>query len=220
MKNPYENLNKEQLNNLEEYAEARKAQEPVPDYPQNAPTTFATSDYDNLIKWQLDIKEELVRIEHLLRKHVPKVDNKGNHYYAEPNEENKIFNEIGVNEIMNLLAWYLNKNIILSNFEEEDIKLRCKQFNNFLSDFIFNNYQRFGLNTQEKIKHYPMVVMNIVNTVEAAYNRALNGGERQSLREARQVTQTEPIQSPYGNQMYPQQRRGVFGKLNPINWGK
>ena len=187
---------------------------------QNAPVTFNNEDYDNLIKWQLDIKEELVRIEHLLRKHVPKADDKGNVFYTEPEECNKLFNELGVNEIMNVLAWYLNKNIILSNFTEEDIKLRCRQFGDFLADFIFNNYQRFGLNTKEKIKHYPMVVMNIINTVEAAYNRALNGGERQSLREARQVTQTEPLANPYMNQGYGQPNSSKRSILKPWTWGR
>ena len=183
---------------------------------QNSPTMFNDVDHENLIKWQLDIKEELVRIEHLLRKHVPTADDKGNIYYKDPEEKDKLFNELGVNEIMNVLAWYLNKNIILSNFSEDEVKLRCKQFGDYLADFIFWNYQRFGLDTQEKIKHYPMVVMNIVNTVEAAYNRALNGGERESLRTARQVTQSEPLGGMGG--MYGQPTKPRRSVLKPWTW--
>ena len=41
--------------------------------------------------------------------------------------------------------------------------------------------------------------MNIINTVEASYNRSLNGGERESLRTARTVTQSEPLGS-FGQQ--------------------
>lgn len=190
-------------------------------YPQSAPTMFNEENYDNLIKWQLDIKEELVRIEHLLRKHVPKMDEHGNTYYEDPTPENQILNEVGINEIMNLLAWYLNKNIILSNFSEEDIMLRCEQFHTHLTDFIFNNYQRFGLNDKEKIKHYPIMVMNVTNTIEAAYNRALNGGERDSLRTARQVMQTEPIMNP--NNPYPQmynQKQKKTSIFKPWTWNK
>lgn len=185
---------------------------------RNAPTLFSEENYDNLIKWQLDIKEELARIEHLLRKHVPKTDTEGNIYYEEPTKENQLFNEMGINEIMNLLAWYLNKNIILSNFGEDEIKIRCWQFSQYLSDFIFNNYQKFGLDTKEKIKHYPMIVMNVTNTIEAAYNRALNGGERESLRTARQVHQSEPISNPYGtqnNRFHSQQKKSLF---KPWTW--
>ena len=188
-------------------------------FPAQAPTMFHEENSENLIKWQLDIKEELVRIEHLLRKHVPKIDEEGNTYYAEATVENQLFNEQGVTEIMNLLAWYLNKNIILSNFSEEEIKLRCKQFHKVLTDFIFNNYEIFGLDNKNKIKHYPMVVMNITNTVESAYNRALNGGERDSLRTARSVQQTEPIMNPYGmSQQYGNQnKRSVFKPWTWIN---
>ena len=187
---------------------------------ETAPTMFRGENTDNLVKWQLDIKEELARIEHLLRKHVPKVDKKtGEMYYAEPEDGEQLFNETGVNEILNILSWYLNKNIILSNFSESEIKQRCKQFSDYLTNFIFNNYQRFGLNTKEKIKHFPMIVMNLVNTVEAAYNRALNGGERESLRTARQVTQQEPIYNQQLPQMQGQGRRSG-SMLNPMNWGR
>lgn len=184
----------------------------------NSPTMFSSEHpSENLVKWQLDIKEELSRIEHLLRKHVPKTDKNGNVYYAEPSESEQLFNDTGVNEILNILAWYLNKNIILSNFDEDQIMERCNQFHMYLTDFIFNNYQRFGLNTKDKIKHYPIVVMNIVNTVEAAYMRALGGGERDSLREARQVTQSEPIMNQ--NQM-PQQQQNNKSIFKPWTWGR
>ncbi len=185
--------------------------------PFSAPSMFQQEDNENLVKWQLDIKDELVRIEHLLRKHIPKTDKNGDVYYIEPEEKDKLFNERGVNEILNLLAWYLNKNIILSNFSEEDINQRCKQFALFLKDFIFNNYQNFGLDNKDKIKHYPMVVMNVVNTVEAAYNRALNGGERESLRTARHVMQNEPLNA-YGQGMAQQPRS--FSLFKPTTWIK
>lgn len=199
-----------QLDAMQNYAEEQ--------IPQSAPTMFHEENNENLIKWQLDIKEELVRIEHLLRKHVPKIDAYGNTRYVEAEKENQLFNETGVNEIMNLLAWYLNKNIILSNFSEDDIKLRCRQFHEVLTDFIFNNYERFGLDNKNKIKHYPMVVMNIVNTIEAAYNRALNGGERQSLRTARSVQQTEPLMQQ--GMMYPGMQQNKRSVLKPWPWGK
>lgn len=187
----------------------------------NAPTFFKNEDQENLIRWQLDIHEELERIEHLLRKHIPKTDQDGKVYFVAPPKEQQIFNETGINEILNLLSWYLNKNILLSNFTEKDIKLRCLQFHRYLTDFIFNNYQKFGLDNKEKIKHFPMIVMNLTNTVEAAYNRALNGGERTSLRTARSVVQNEPLgmggmYGGYGGGMMQQQKK--FSLLKPTTW--
>ena len=189
----------------------------------SAPTFFKNEEPENLIRWQLDIHEELERIEHLLRKHIPKKDSKGKTYYMTPPLKDQIFNEVGINEILNLLAWYLNKNILLSNFKEEDIKLRCLQFHNYLTDFIFNNYQKFGLDNKEKIKHFPMIVMNLTNTIEASYNRALNGGERNSLRTARSVIQNEPLGMPgtmggYGGGGF--QQKNKFSLFKPTSWAK
>jgi hypothetical protein len=72
----------------------------------------------------------------------------------------------------------------------------------------------------EKRKNYPMLVREIVDIVHSAYKRALEGGERRSLREARQVTQTEPLYGNMGggvtiNTGGMQRQRGV---LNPMRY--
>lgn len=170
---------------------------------------------ENLIRWQLDIKEELERIEHLLKGDVLRYDKKGNEYWDK--DKNPLFNEKGIREILKILNWYLNKNILLSNFDEEEIMVRMKQFSRVLINFIFNNYEDLGLDTKEKQKHYPLITLNIINTVEAAYHRALGGGERESLRTARTVTQTEPIGQQLG---LPTAQKSATSKLNPFNWFK
>ena len=182
-----------------------------------ATTMFEGENNDNLVKWQLDIKEELERIEHLLRKHIPKVNpTTGEEYFEEPDEATQLFNERGVQEILNILAWYLNKNIILSNFTIKEVQIRVYQFSKVINNFIFNNNNEFGLDTPSKIKHYPIIVMNIVNTVEAAYHRAIGGGERNSLRTARTVTQTDSLGArPMGIQPVP---RKQFNLRNPRTW--
>ena len=68
----------------------------------------------------------------------------------------------------------------------------------------------------EKRKVYPMIVRQLVDAVHSAYLRALHGGERESLREARQINQTEAL-SPGGvsinNYGQPRKERGL---LNPM----
>lgn len=210
------------MNQVDDFYQQQVARQQVEDNYDNqlsqrqAMSMFSDMESQNLIKWQLDIKEELERIERLLRRQVVKSDDKGNTYYAAPEEGQELFNERGINEVMNLLNWYLNKNIILSNFEIKEIAIRMLQFSDELNDLIFNNYEDFGLTTLEKMKHYPMVHMNIVNTVEAAYMRALNGGERESLRTARTVNQTEPLQQ-YPMNMMPQEKK-KFSIINPRTW--
>lgn len=206
----------ESLDEIRKRWENLQEMSPEEPLPRGSPTMFEKENNENLVKWQLDIKEELNRIEHLLRGHIPAVDERGNFYYKEPEESQKLLNERGVSEVLNILSWYLNKNFILSNWDAKEINLRMSQFHQVITDFIFNNYQDIGLNTKEKLKYYPLIVTNLVNTVEAVYHRALNGEERKSLREARQVTQNEPLY-PQGFNNNPQPNN-KFSFFKPSSW--
>jgi len=151
----------------------------------------------NLIQWQLDIEQELELIERLLRGHRLVRDKEGNQKWEEPEDEDEaLFNEKGVQEVMKFVRMYINKNLLLSNFSEEQINIRVRQFGERLTRFIYLNYEDFGMDTYYKQKHFEMVVMNFTDMIESAYMRALNGGERRSLREARTVTQNESV-NPY-----------------------
>lgn len=212
-------LNKQEIDNNQKFSQ------------QSGNTIFSGEYSENLIKWQLDIGEELERIEHLLRGQIPKRMDDGSERWIDPQDKSVIvFNEKGIQEVLKILSWYLSKNFILSNFGEEDIKLRVFQFGIAFSDFLFLNYNKFGWGKDEgdsdeessemgmeRIKYFEMVVLNIVNTVEATYYRALNGGERESFRTARHVMQNEPLGQSMG---YPgagmNKKKSIF---KPWTWG-
>lgn len=71
----------------------------------------------------------------------------------------------------------------------------------------------------EKRKNYPMLMREIIDIVHSGYKRALHGGERRSLREARSVTQTEPLggmgMTNINMSQKQQQQRGM---LNPMRY--
>jgi len=135
-------------------------------------------------------------------------------------EEEKVLNEFGVAEIMRILSMYLNRNTILSNYDEDTINEKMMDFGFELADLFYLKYEVMGLSTLEKRKLYPMLVRQIVDTIHSSYLRALHGGERESLREARHITQSDQI-SQYGQggvvvNATPQPReRGV---LNPMRY--
>lgn len=148
---------------------------------------------DNLIKWQLELDSILERIEHILRGDKPTMQN-GNMIFLPPDsDDDKLFNDHGVAEIMRILTMYLNRNTILSNYDEITIQWKVLDFGFEISDLIFLKYEEMGLNTLEKRKRYPMIVRELVDAVHSSFLRALNGGERDSLRQARQITQSENI---------------------------
>lgn len=72
----------------------------------------------------------------------------------------------------------------------------------------------------EKRKNYPMLIRELVDIVHSAYKRALRGGEKRSLREARTITQNENISGQGGitinaGQGGQPQTRGI---LNPLRY--
>lgn len=126
-----------------------------------------------------------------------------------------LLNDEGVNEVLNLLAWYVNKTFLLSDFDEDEINLRVWHLGKDLASFLHKKYKDFGLDTPEKLPYYDMLCTNLTNTIEAVYHRALYGKERDSLRQARIVSQSENLNS---QPAYPQKAKSGFNILKPSSW--
>lgn len=98
----------------------------------------------NIIEFQLDVTMELDRIYHLLSGHIQKTDKNGNEYWSEPDDDRlKIFSDYGVKQIMNLISFYISKNTLLSNFDEDTIKWKVRDFGIELADLIYCRYEHF-----------------------------------------------------------------------------
>jgi len=85
-------------------------------------STFSQQQDQNLIVWQLELDNILERIEHLLRGDVVVEDEDGNIDYAPPTDTDLIvLNDYGVKLIMNVISFYLNRNTILSHYDDTRI---------------------------------------------------------------------------------------------------
>jgi len=171
-----------------------------------AGTIFSQNQDSNLIVFQLELDNILERIEHLLKGDVLEEDAEGNLKYKPPtNKDLIVLNDYGVKLIMNVISFYLNRNTILSNHKEARIFEILHVLGHELADLVYESYEKMGLDTDYKRARYGMLVMNILHTVENSYNRSLHGGERDSLRSARIVTQTQPLgeSSQYGVRKKP-----------------
>lgn len=243
--------------------------------PGGASSLFGLPSEDNLIRWQLDLREDLDRIYHLLKGDQITEDADGNVKYSEATHDDlKPFNEFGVQMMMNILQFYLNRNTLLSNYTEDKIEEKVLDFGRRLNDLLHNRYEEIMMTLDlkksvgeligkeikelpsgifvtdfayksdgtitynelppavlkwkdelkrnhmvKKLKIYEMMVGSLVDSVHSAYLRALKGGERESLRTARTVNQTEGIsnQQQYGQQnMQVPQRK--FSLVNPRSW--
>lgn len=120
---------------------------------------YGGSSDENLIKWQLDLKEDLEKIYHLLRGDELSEDANGNHIYVkQTNCDLKPLNEFGTQMIMNIMQFYLNRNTILSNYDEDTINYKVYDFGIRLSDLFHNRYEEMMMTTsfeEEFEKLYP-----------------------------------------------------------------
>jgi len=279
MENDY--VNPEALNDevpeypqQQSYIEAMQEQQEDPrQYASN--TLVAGGDDQNLVQWQLELDSILERIEHMLRGDKPKFVN-GSLIFSPPkSNEERIFTEFGIGEIMRILSMYLNRNTILSNYDEDTINWKVYDFGKEVSDQIYLKYEvmfatmtmedcfqkifdtdahlikisekkwiyekeqpdgsksliqltpeelalvlkEFRTQKLEKRKLYPMIVRQLVDIVHSAYLRALNGGERLSLHEARSVHQNETF-IPGVNLNLQGQGLRQRSPLNPLRYIK
>lgn len=187
------------------------------DQGENQTALFSMPTEENLIRWQLDLKEDLNRIYHLLKGNQPYEDKDGSIKYRDAGDDQlKPFNDKGVNLIMNIMTFYLNRNTLLSNYDAATIDWKVRDFMEELIDLIYNKYEEMGMDSPDKIKLYPMVVLELTDSVHSAYLRAYRGMERESLRTARTVTQMDPVggqQRPYGTE-----KAKKFSIFKPTSW--
>jgi len=210
-------------------------------------SSFPPTKEPNIVEYQLDLKEELDRIHHLISGHVLTRDNDNNEVWHEPLDDRlKIFSEYGVKQIMNIISFYINRNTLLSNYDAETIMWKVRDFGIELADLIYTRYEVFfayptpeelfekhytqaklqGITDYElylkcikwsndelrqKIRHFPMIVLSLVDTVHSTYLRALNGEERETLRKIIHVSQNTSTQ---GNQT----QQNKFSMLKPSTW--
>lgn len=183
---------------------------------------FASKAEENLIRWQLELNDILERAEHILRGDVPSFKDGHVIWDKNPNPDTNVLNEYGVQEIMKILSMYVNRNTILSDYSNYEINLKVYDFGCDLNNLIFMRSEDFGLDTVEKRKNYPILVREVIDIVHSAYKRALDGGERRSLREMISVTQATQTQMPNGmpimaHGMNQSRERGL---LNPMRYIK
>lgn len=181
-------------------------------------SVFAPQGGENLIKWQLELDNILERCEHILRGDRLEFSQGNLIWLKNENPEDNILNSYGVQEIMRVLSMYLNRNTILSDYDDIEIREKVLDFGRELNDLFFMKYEEMGLVTLEKRKNYPMLIREMVDIVHSSYKRALHGGEKRSLREARQITQTESLAGGVtvnAGAMGQQPQRGI---LNPMRY--
>ena len=153
-------------------------------------SAFTTQKDENLIRWQLELNDILERAEHILRGDVPKYNRGVLIWIKNPYPEKNPLSEWGVQEVMKILSMYINRNTILSDYDNTEINYKVFDFGRRINNLFFMRYDELGMDNEQKRKNYEILIGEMVDLVHSSYKRALHGGERRSLREMIQVTQT------------------------------
>lgn len=108
----------------------------------------------SLMKEQLSLGQELDTIYNLLQGKILEHDEEGNIGWKEPEDKSMIIlTPYGVHLIMNTIQFYLNKNTLLSNYDEETILHKMEDFSTDLVDTVFMEYEKvFRTPTLEECK--------------------------------------------------------------------
>ena len=107
---------------------------------------FMQPEETSITREQLDLSEEISRIDYLLKGYSLEPGPDGKLMWEKPKDKEMIiFSEYGIHLIRNTICWYLNKNLLLSNFDEATIRKKMWDFTNDLIDTIFMEYEKVFL---------------------------------------------------------------------------
>ena len=205
-------------------------------------TALSTASYQgqedaNLIQYQIDTGEMLGKIEHFLRGEYIATDKEGNEYWAKPiiqkknregkllvdgkknpvmipNEKLILFNDYGVNAVLSILGNYIDKNTILSYYDEMRINEILADLGDELANFVYCNYEIMGMDTEFKKTRFQLTVVNILHSVESTYRRSLRGKTMEDLNSSRIFTQMESMGG--ANKQMPSKKK--FNLFKPGTW--
>ena len=98
----------------------------------------------NLIVAQLEVDETLSYIYHLLRQDVLVFDSEGNSSWKPiPNSKDRILTDYAIDSLMKLMRSYINKETLLSNFDEKKVRRRMLEFSLALNANMFMKYELY-----------------------------------------------------------------------------
>jgi len=182
-------------------------------------SSFNSRQMDDIARYQLELNDLLEQTEHILKGDILVLENGKKMWKDNPHPEKNPLNEEGIRKIMLELQNYINRHIILGDYDEDDIRVIMKDYGKKLTDFFFMKYEEMGMDTEEKRQEYRNIVENIVNLVYGSYSRAKDGGERRSLREMISVSQQHTSQGyGQGNGMNSNPSSRTRGLLNPMRY--
>ena len=106
---------------------------------------YNESQNQGMIKEQLDLKEEIERIANLLegKSQVFNQETQQLEWQEPENKDDILLSPAGIKLVLNMVQWYLNKNTLLSNFDDKTILAKMEDISTSLADALFMSYEKY-----------------------------------------------------------------------------
>lgn len=177
-------------------------------------------DDKNLAIWQVDTGALLERIEHYLRGDIPHTDEEGNVGFIKQKNKNLILlNDYGISGIMEILSKYIDKELSLSYFtDEERINEIIADIGDEIADYFLCNYDKMGMDTPFKRSKLKILVLSTLHLIEFTARKALHGKQMEEINTGRIITQTEGLGNLGGRFNQIPQNKQKFSPFHPKTW--
>jgi len=176
---------------IEQDQQRRLAQSQFEEEQRNMAKSSLIDDERNkgMAQEQLDLSKEIERIENLLRGRVFRKNQKtGVMEWMKPENSNmKVLTEEGIHFILNTISFYLNKNTLLSNYDETTINIKLEDFAESLNDSLYMNYEKFYITPTEE-ECYKVLLDRLKSRLNTQkYKIKLETGEEVSKEETKKI---------------------------------
>ena len=159
---------------------------------------------DALTRWQLDPEELLDRIERFLRRQIYDIDQRR---YVNIEGVKPLANDLGITTILAYLSSLLDpRSVMLSNFEDDDVRRLAKQARNAIRDIVTLRYKEFEIDAD----YIPFIVYNCDSIIYGALRRGFEEGERRFLKTTHQTIEHRQLQAQ--EKAREDQKRGFLFK--------
>jgi len=181
-----------------------------------AQSSFNSKVSDDVARVQLELDDILAKAEHTLRGDIVKFENGSVIWTPNPLPKDNTLNDFGVQLIMKILSMYINRNTILSDYTEEEVRYKTLDIGKEMNNLIFMKYEEMGIDDEQKRKEYPIIIRQMTDIIHSAYARAKDGRERESYRKMISVQQSN--QNGMGMMAGIPQQQKTRGILNPMRY--
>ena len=182
-----------------EYINMQNAQQQqqIPYFPPVSPIN------ENTLVSQTNPKDILEELQHKLRSEIPESGPDGKINWKRPSEVRPMMNERGIHSVLVDCYGIINQNTILSNLDEEDVRVMVLEHSKALTLKLAVNWKEFEC---EK-SNLSTIVLIVASMIYTSLRRGFNQDERTFLKTAVRSTEQIMVRPTNMNSMQGEQKK-------------